>query len=238
MHNIGEGVIENSASAFERAIAGGFGVECDLQLSRDEQPMVVHDETLDRVTGRPGVVREMMGDDIAAVPLAGSKAGDRILRFAELLALIDGRVPLAVELKPQRDNKNRRLAEIAMAATRDYKGPLAFISFDPSLLVAMKAVGYRGPLGVIVERFTSEAALKHLSGRQRFVMRHLLHYPQTRFNFIACDQHALDLPAVRFLHMIGFPVLTWTIASRQEAAAALKQADQIAFEAFDPEARD
>lgn len=234
LHNKTSGITENSRTAFELAIARGFGIECDLQLSADDQPMVIHDDTLDRVTEKKGKVEAFSADDIAAQPLAGSRTLDHTLRFAELLELVNGQVPLAVELKPQSRDRNHLLAKKAVAALKGYKGPFAFITFDPRLLTALQEIGYHGHRGVIIDRFTSELALEHLTARQRFVMRHLLHYPKTRFDFIACDQHALTLPAVRMFRALGFPVLTWTITSQAEADRALKHADQIGFEGYEP----
>lgn len=235
LHDKSSGVIENSRTAFQKAMARGFGIECDLQLSADDQPMVIHDDTLDRVTQGKGKVSAFDADEIAALPLAGSLEPDHTLHFHELLTLVNGQVPLAVELKPQAQGRNRLLVEKAVNALKDYSGPFAFITFDPRLLTALHEIGYRGHRGVIIERFTSELALNHLTARQRFVMRHLLHYPKTRFDFIACDQHALTLPAVRLFRAVGFPVLTWTITSQAQADTALEHADQIGFEGYEPE---
>lgn len=234
LHDKSRGIIENSKSAFANAIAKGFGIECDLQLSKDGQPIVLHDETLERVTSRTGLVSEMTEREITALPLTGSANPDHPLTFRDLLAQVDGRVPLAVELKPQPGEGNSILVQKAVEALAHYSGAFAFITFDPRLLMALRDSGYRGHRGVIIERFTSELAMRHLSARQRFIMRHLLHYPQTRFDFIACDQNALTLPAIRLFHALGFPVLSWTITSQQQADRALKHADQIGFEGFEP----
>ena len=235
LHNASVGVIENSATAFELAIARGYAVECDLQLTKDDIPVVVHDETLARVASHSGRIAEMTAREVTRIPLTNSKAGDTPLTFAQLLKLIDARTPLAVELKPQSGPRNVLLAQKAAEAVRDYSGLLAFISFDPRLLTALNEAGYTGPLGIIVERFESELARRHITALKRFSMRHLLHYPQTRFNFIASDQHALTLPATRLFRQLGFPVLTWTITSPEEAKIARQHADQIAFENFEPE---
>lgn len=234
LHDKAQGIIENSKTAFKRALDAGFGIECDLQLTLDDKPVVIHDDTVDRVTGHTGLVRELSEKEVTALPLAGSTNPDTTLRFAELLQLVNGKSPLAVELKPQSADRNRVLVERAVEQIKGYEGPFAFITFDPRLLSQLREIGYRGHRGVIIERFTSELALRHLSSRQRFVMRHLLHYPKTRFDFVACDQNALSLPAVRLVRTLGFPVLTWTITSQAEADRAAPHADQIGFENFLP----
>ena len=50
----GRGIPENSRAAFDLACQKGFGIELDVQLSRDGEVMVFHDYTLDRVVGREG----------------------------------------------------------------------------------------------------------------------------------------------------------------------------------------
>ena len=234
LHDSGNGIIENSPSAFKAAIEAGYAIECDLQLTADEIPIVIHDGTLDRVTEQSGRVRDISAGQATKIKLAGSKKPDRILSFADLLKLVDSRVAIAIELKPQVDGLNRKLAETAVEALKNYHGPIAFISFAPELLVHVKECGFKGPTGIIIERFVSEEAQDHLNWFQRFSMRHLLHYPRTRFDFVDCDQNALDMPAVRLFHALGFPLAAWTIRSQEQADQALKHSDQYAFEGFIP----
>ncbi len=56
LHDAAEGVIENTLAAAEAAIAAGFAIECDVQLSADEEVFVFHDETLDRLTDAEGAL--------------------------------------------------------------------------------------------------------------------------------------------------------------------------------------
>ena len=56
LHDAAKGVIENTLRAAEAAIAGGFAIECDIQLSSDGEAIVFHDETLDRLTDASGPV--------------------------------------------------------------------------------------------------------------------------------------------------------------------------------------
>lgn len=233
LHNIAAGIPENSPTAFQRAIDHSFAIECDIQLSADGIPMVIHDDTTDRVTGHHGTINQMTAAEITALPLTGGP-NDRTLRFSELLNLVDGRAPLLVEMKSQTDGRDAELAQAAVKLLATYKGPLAFISFSPKLLQSTKKAGFKGATGIIVERFVSPHAQKRLTPWQRFAMRHMLHYPMTRFDFVDCDHKSLDLPVVRLCRTLGFPVAAWTIKSQAEAQTALKYCDQIAFEGYLP----
>lgn len=235
LHDISKGVIENSASAFEAAIAGGYAIECDVQLSSDGVPYIFHDDDLDRLVGRPGRSDEITMAEVGALPLLGSSTGDRPQTFQQFLDQVDGRTLLQIELKRQyAPEKTEALARTVTAALAGYKGENVIESFDPHLLVAMRKAGYRGKLGIITYSWKIPDWDADIDAGRKFLLRHLLHWPVTRFDFISCHDVALDLPAVRFFHALGMPVTTWTIKSPAQAQKALTRADQLVFEGFDP----
>lgn len=235
LHDIATGVIENTASAFEAAIAGGYAIECDVQLSSDGVPYIFHDDELDRLVGRPGRSDAIAIDDICALPLLGSSTGDRPQRFTAFLEQIAGRALLQIELKRQSTPAGtQRLAQTVTEALGAYSGPQVVESFDPNLLIAMRRAGYAGKLGIITYSWRIPEWDADVPARQKFALRHLLHWPMTRFDFISCHDVALDLPAVRFFHALGVPVTAWTIESQAQAEKALTRADQLVFEGFVP----
>lgn len=237
LHDRAAGRIENSRSAFAAAIEAGFAIECDIQLTRDGVPVVFHDDDMERLTGVKGDIRDAASDDVLKTPLLGSAAGDCPQTFGELLEQVAGRVLLQVELKTQRPDKTRQLAAVAAANVANYKGPLVFESFDPGLVSAIRAAGFKGQVGIITERYVGDSPdYAGLTQFQRFALRHLLHWPTSRFDFLSVDKGALDLPAVRLFRALGKPVTSWTIRSEAEAEAARRSANQIVFEGFVPQA--
>src|SRR5690606_16880637 len=125
LHDRAAGVIENSRSAFEAAIARGFTIECDLQLSSDGEAIVFHDDKLERLTGTAGFLRDRTAEELTALPLLESATGDRPQRFQEFLDQVAGRTLLQIELKRQRDRRStRQLATGAAAALATYQGPV------------------------------------------------------------------------------------------------------------------
>lgn len=234
LHDVANGIIENSASAFANAIENGCAIECDINLSGDEIPMVIHDLSIDRVTGQRGMVSKISAGQLGRIKLKGSSRHDKILRFAQLLELVDGKVTLVIELKSQEDNRDESLTREAVRIVKDYDGPLTFISYNPGILAMTKAFGFTGPTGIVVKRFVDERSQKQFSASKRFILRHLLHYPKSCFDFINCNHKALDLPAIRLFHALGMPLATWTLKSQIEAEAALKHCDQVVFEGYIP----
>lgn len=236
LHNRGNGVIENSSSAFARAIQGGYGIECDLQLSGDGVPVVFHDPTLDRVAGQSGAVSTLSAGQLGRIALTDSSSGDCPQSFAEMLEQVNGAVPLVVELKHQpSDAAAQQLANAAVKAVVDYDGPLVFKSFDPDLIRHARRAGFPGAIGIITQRYDDDYSRKRLNGWQRFALRHLLHRPSTKFDFISCDHKALRLPMVRFLRQGGMKVMSWTVRSYPEEDQARPHADQIVFEGYLPQ---
>lgn len=234
LHDKSKGVIENSASAFAAALAAGFAMECDVQLTGDGKPMVFHDDSLERLTGHKGMVSTLSAGQFGRIPLIDSAAGDCPQRFEALLEQVAGRQLLVVEVKHQHsDLGQQEIARAVAGALAHYAGPVVVESFDPRLLTLIRAAGYRGHLGIILMRDSGR-----FGGPKGFLaeayLRHMLHFPMTRFSFMSCMRTDLDLPMVRLLRALGLPVTAWTVRSAEEAGQALKRADQIVFEGFGP----
>ena len=235
LHDRSKGVIENSRSAFAAAIERGYAIECDVQLSSDGVPFIFHDDDFDRLTDATGRSDARPIMEVTKLTLEGSTAGDVPPLFTEFLAQVGGRTQLQIELKQQKDAaRTRALASTVAAALKGYGGPYTLESFDPHLLVALRRQGVTAALGIITYGYDETSWDTKVSGWQKFVLRHLLHWPLTRFNFISCRNVSLYLPAVRFFRARGMEVTAWTITSEQAAVASKRGADQIVFEGFLP----
>lgn len=234
LHDLPNGIVENSASAFEAAIAGGYDFECDLQLSGDDKPMVFHDSMIDRLTDQCGPVSSLSAGQLANIPLKASTAGDTPQRFETMLEQVAGRCLIVVELKHQKTAAGTQaLAKSVANALSRYKGPVVVESFDPALIVSTRVAGFTGHLGIIVtEKYESEDGSQ--SPWKSFYLRHMLHWNRTRPSFISCHQNVPGLPMVRFWRARGVPVTTWTIRSQIESDRMAAHADQVVFEGFVP----
>lgn len=237
LHDRAKGVIENSHAAFEAAITAGYAIECDVQLASDGVPFIFHDDDFDRLTKATGPSDAKPIADVQKLVLTDSAAGDVPQTFDQFLAQIAGRAMLQIELKMQRNaEKTRALAESVTRSLSSYRGPYTLESFDPNLLVALRKAGARAPLGIITYGYDEPDWDTKVTPWQRVILRNLLHWPMTRFDFISCRNVSLELPAVRLFRALGVPVTSWTIKSVTDASAALQHADQIVFEGFSPSA--
>ena len=125
---------ENSLAAFEAACQKGYGIELDIQLSADGEVMVFHDYTLIRMTGKEGRVCDLTAAELKSLSLKDTN--ETIPTFAEVLALVNGRVPILVELKGE--DLNADLCPKAAVLLRAYKGNYCIESFNPMLIRAMR----------------------------------------------------------------------------------------------------
>ncbi|MFM8751078.1 glycerophosphodiester phosphodiesterase family protein [Rhabdaerophilum sp.] len=232
LHDAAAGVIENTRSAFAAALHAGFGMECDLQISADGEAMVFHDFTLDRLTTSSGRVDQMTANQIRHVSFKAG--GDRIQSLAELLMQVEGQQALVVEVKSRFDGNTAICTRIA-ALVKAYSGPLALKSFDPAMIRALRAAGVARPLGIVAMNAYEYPDYAGLSAEQKHALGNLLHFGETRPDFLSWKHQ--DLPsAAPYLcrSQLGLPVMGWTIRSAEEAARARPHIDQIVFEGFQP----
>lgn len=229
-HDRAAGRIENTLPAAEAAIARGFAIECDLQLTGDDVPIVFHDDTLDRLTEATGPVAARTLAEIKVIPLRGADA--RIPTLEELLAVIGGQVPLFAEFKSAFDGK-RRLEQVAAPVLSAYSGPLAVMSFDPDSVLALKKLAPNLPRGMVADSFSDEE-WRPIPPLRRLALRHLAAAPLIAPSFIAYGVHDLPADAPLLLRHLGTPLLTWTVRTDADRATARRYADQIIFEGFDP----
>lgn len=215
----GAGIPENSRAAFRAAIAAGHGIECDIQPARDGTPFVFHDDDLDRLTDDHGPVAARTPAQLSAIPLRGGDEG--IPRLDEVLALVDGRVPLLIEIKAP-DRHVAPLCQSVRHALGGYRGAVAVMSFNPLVARWFHDHAQRIVRGLVV----TEEGRKGLRG----ALTRRLSLARARPDFLAYDIR--DLPS-RFAGRArakGLPVLTWTVRSDAQRATAAASADQIIYE--------
>jgi glycerophosphoryl diester phosphodiesterase len=231
LHDAAHGVIENTASAVAAAVAGSYGIEVDLQLSRDGEAMVHHDDALGRLTDGNGPLADMSASELQRVPFRAT--ADRMMTLGELCDLVAARVTLVLEVKSRFDRDERLLARITQVLTA-YEGPVAAMSFDPYVVAGLRHMAPRLTRGIVAERRFDHAEWRGMSAWQRHGMAHLLHVPITRPDFIAYRVDDLPAPATRLAWLLGMPVLTWTVRNAAQRERAAQWADQMIFEGFRP----
>ncbi len=236
LHDRTRGIIENTASAAAAAAAAGFGIEVDLQLTADGEAMVHHDDELGRLTEGHGRLVDLTAAQLKDV--AFRDTADRMMTLGDLCTLVDGRVPLVLEVKSHFDGDRRLVSRMAQALAA-YDGPVAAMSFDPDQVVALRDLLPARPRGIVAQRHYDDGEWTTLSEAQRSGMQHLRHGFTTRPHFVAYWVNELPSPAPWLArHVFGCALLTWTVRTPAQRARAARYADQMIFEGFVPTAKD
>lgn len=229
LHDAKAGVPENSIAAFEAAIAAGYGIELDLQLSADGIAVVFHDDRLDRLAGRPGALAAETAEALGRMKLLGT--AETIPSFRRTLHTVAGRAPLLVELK----TLGRAAGPLEAAAWRElagYAGPFAVQSFEPRTVAWFRRNAPATCRGQISGLYRDDR--QGQSSPRRFLLRNLLLAAPGRPDFIAYDVNGLGRPPVRLARRLGLPVLAWTVRTGEQLATARALADNVIFEQIRP----
>ena len=235
LHDKAGGVIENTLRAAEAAVAKGYAIECDIQLSSDGEAFVFHDETLDRLTDASGPISVRSAAQIDKIKIAG--ADEPPPTFVAFLGAVAGRTPIICEVKSRFDGDWRSADRVAALAAV-YDGPLAFKSFDHDLAGYLRLrrprirSGAPCPIGILAQASYDGPDWDCLSPEQKRDWADFDHFDLARPDFLSWNVD--DLPhKIPFLvkELTGAPVLAWTVRTEEQRAAARKWADQIVVDA-------
>lgn len=219
---------ENSLKAFQRAVDAGFGMELDIQLTKDEVVVVFHDDSLKRICGVEGCIADYTYEELQQFRLCDSE--ERIPKFEDVLKLVNGATPLIVEFKMEKWKP--RLCQLGDELLQQYQGVYCIESFHP-----MCVYWYRRHRKEVVRGQLAEAFLRRPDNKGiKYVILHNL-----LLNFLAKP----DFVAYNHRHADGFArricrklyrnrAVAWTIKSEEELAEARKHFEVFIFDSFLP----
>jgi glycerophosphoryl diester phosphodiesterase len=216
----GPGVPENSLAAFQGAVERGLGIELDVQLSRDGQPLVFHDWQLDRLTGESGPVAARTMAELCAIRLQG---GPQVIpSLGMVLKLVAGKVPLLVEIKTRKDMQVEPVCMAVRRALEDYRGACAIIGFDPRVI---RWFADNSPTTTRGLSFTLDGK-PSLAGRigRRLALWH------SRPDFITSNIRDLPSRFAESQRRRGLKLVAWTIANPELRKRAEGCADALISE--------
>ena len=223
------GIPENSMAAFRRAVDKGYGNELDVHLTADNQLVVFHDDTLIRMCGMNKKISSFLYSDLMQLRLLGTEEG--IPLFKDVLELIDGKVPLIIELKVDGSNQNL-LCPLVWQLLSRYKGDYCIESFHPFVLQWFKRHEPQVVRGQLSCNFFKENPHCDIV---LFLMSNLMTNFFTHPDFIAYKYLDLDNPAVIYNRKL-FHIMTvvWTIPGKPTYDRFKNKVDVMIFEGFEP----
>ncbi|MCV6598721.1 MAG: glycerophosphodiester phosphodiesterase family protein [Mangrovicoccus sp.] len=225
-------VPENSRAAIRAAIAAGYGIELDLQPASDGTPMVFHDAQLARLTHARGPIAGRSAEDLAKLTLTGSD--ETIPSLAEILQIIQGQVPLLIELKDQSGCFGpgpETLEPAAAALLTNYSGPVAAMSFNPHMVHKLAQYAPKLPRGLTTGVFDAGKS-GAMSPQSIARLNSIKDAEYVGASFVSHDHRDLASPSLQNQRAAGRAILCWTIRNPAQEAAARAHADQITFEGY------
>ncbi len=215
---------ENSLLAFRKAVEAGYGIEMDVQLSKDKIPVVFHDATLNRACGIDGNVWDYTLEELQKMKLFGSE--QTIPTFAEVLEVIGGEVPIIVEYKL--DVAQTEVCQLGNELLSQYNGPYCIECFHPLALIWYKKNRPDVIRGQLCMEYWKEEKYK---GKPLYLLlSYLVSNVATRPDFIAYKHQDASNLSRRLCRMLGALSVTWTIKSQEEYEAVKDQFDLFIFD--------
>lgn len=232
-----DGVPENSLPAFAAAVNSGYGIELDVHLTADGELVVHHDDSIKRLTGEDGKISELTAAELTSKKLCGTEA--TIPLFSEVLSLVNGKVPLIVELKRDPKDAPAPLCERVFSALDAYKaetdGKYCVESFNPYVVNWCRKNRSDIFRGQLTEAFYSRGKKTKIM----YMMENLLINILGRPDFVAYNVQDRGNFSLRVWQKIySAPIAFWTIKSQAELDAARRDYGNkvaIIFEGFIPE---
>ncbi|MEM8655149.1 MAG: glycerophosphodiester phosphodiesterase family protein [Pseudomonadota bacterium] len=231
LHDVTDGRPENSRAAIRAAMAHGYGIEIDVQLSADNRAMVFHDYALDRLAHGTGPIRVVPAGTLDGVTLRGGDEG--IPTLDEVVGIVAGQAPLLIEIKDQDGAMGPDIGPLEQAVASvlaGYSGPVALMSFNPHSVARMAELCPDIPRGLVTSAYTAKDW--PLNADTRDHLRDIPDFERVGASFISHEVVDLDRPRVADLKAQGANILCWTVKSPDEEAQARRVAQNITFEGY------
>lgn len=223
-----QSIPENSMKAFEKAVKAGYGIELDVNLTKDGYIVVFHDDSLKRACGLDRKLTDCTWEDIKDLPLFGTQ--ETIPLFSQVLELVKGQVPLIVELKGS--GAYLELAQKVNVLLGAYDQPYCIESFHPMVVKWFKKhapATIRGQLSAGYGDFMDQKPY------ERWVLSQLFTNSITRPDFVAYKhQDASFHPGLGLYRILGGALIAYTVTDQDDHSKLESFFDAVIFEHYLP----
>lgn len=218
LHDGNKYIPENTLIAFNRALEENYPVELDVQIIKDKTVIVFHDANLIRSCNQKVKIKSLVYQDLRDITVFNTS--QRISTLTEVLELIDGKIPVIIDIKNYSINK--RLEEALLDILKDYKGEIGLQSFNPFTVRWLKKYT-KYYTGYLVSKYNYLYFFDHFLIKNKNVI-----------DFIAIDKNLLN--TIYFIHLSqkNIPLLLWTFSNAQEKCDLENYCDNYMFECFIP----
>jgi len=226
LHSNDSGIPENSIKAFENAIKHNYAIELDVFVISDQQVLVFHDDNLKRMCGVDKSINTLDSHNYKRYKLL--KTNENIPLLQDVFDVVDGRVPILIEIKKQTGVKNTN--SIILNTLLGYKGPVAIQSFNPF------TIGWfsKNAPSIIRGQISSDFKNEEMNFVRKYLLRKLKLNFISKPHFIAYDVRDLPNSLIERIRRNGTLILGWTVDSKESYDRIKMFCDNIIFENFNP----
>lgn len=214
---------ENSIASFVRAGECAYGIELDIQMTRDGHPVVFHDDNAKRATGLDADISELDLNQVTALTLFGSS--EKVPTLREVVKTVGRKSPLLIEIKA--GSPADRVCPAVMESLSTFEGTFAIQSFDPRILIWFK----KHAPEVTRVQLSSSFKDQGVPTSQKLILRSMILNVRTRPHGLAYDIHSMPSVSLTFWRtVLRCPVLFWTVRTSQDLAQARSHRGNVIFE--------
>lgn len=226
LHSKDRSVPENSISAFKLAVEKGYGIELDVILSKDEEVMVFHDDTLGRICGYEGSVEDYTVEELKEMCLCNTT--EKIPLLKEVLNIVHGQIPIIIEVKSGK--RNKRLCEKVLSIVDSYEGLYCIESFNPFIVLWFRKNAPQIMRGQLIMHRKNYNNVPRWMG---FVMGNALANVISRPQFIAYGTSKKSF-LLRCAEKLGAMKVVWTINDNHDSRKYEQANHAVIFEFYKP----
>lgn len=227
LHDIANGIPENTLAAFQAAVDAGHPIELDVCLSADDQILVYHDDNLKRLTGLDCRAGDTPVSVLKTLRVAGTY--ETIPLLDECLELVSGKTPLLIEVKNR--GKVGDLTPRLAHRLKSYSGDVAVMAFSPFVVDWFRENSPNILRGQLSGTFEGE----NFGALKNWALRTMVANLKTRPNFVAVDKTRITAISTRFWrHLTGLPTLAWTTETQLDYEAIRQYCDNVIFDGQPP----
>lgn len=221
--HLGVEIPENSLLAFKKAVEKNYGIELDITISKDNQIVVFHDDTLKRLCNVSGYIEEFDYSYLKSLNLYKTK--EKIPLFREVLEIVDSKVELFIEIKK---HKNIGVLEnILSSLLENYRGEYSICSFEKDILTWFKK-----NKSVIKRGLIFESLNKKFQKYNKLIF--LYKYFKTKPDFISLDYRLFNSDIYKFCKSKNLFISLWTIDSKEKYEKVNTEVNTLIFEKITP----
>ena len=212
---------ENSMLAFKAAIEKNYAIEFDINITKDNQIVVFHDDDLNRLCNKKENIEDVSYDFLKDLNLYESN--EKIPLLKELLDQVAGKIQLIIEIKK---HKNIGLLEnILLEMLKEYKGEYFICSFEKDILLWLEKNKPKEIRGLIFESLP-------IKFKKYEKIAFLYKYFKSKADFISLEDKLIDSSIYDFCKKKELDILVWTIKDKKSFQNIDKKVSAVIFENF------